>query len=192
MTTLQLKFGDCVERIAELPDGSVGAVVSDPPYGLRFMGKEFDDLGDGSAQREWHRAWVNQAFRVIRPGGVIKAFCGTRTFHHLAAVIREAGFTDIRIEAWAYGSGFPKSLNIGKAIDKQAGAAREVVGTRISAFGDADNSESSDGRNLWCKPATKEIPLTGGPASDLARTWDGWGTALKPSWEPVIIGRKPL
>ena len=102
MTTLQLKFGDCVERIAELPDGSVGAVVSDPPYGLRFMGKEFDDLGDGSAQREWHRAWVNQAFRVIRPGGVIKAFCGTRTFHHLAAVIREAGFTDIRIEAWKW------------------------------------------------------------------------------------------
>ena len=190
MTTLQLKFGDCVERIAELPDGSVGSVVSDPPYGLRFMGKEFDDLGDGSAQREWHRAWVNQAFRVIRPGGVIKAFCGTRTFHHLAAVIREAGFTDIRIEAWAYGSGFPKSLNIGKAIDKQAGAAREVVGI-VKDMGKQNPEWNGTAQGRTENSFKPDYALTA-PASDLARTWDGWGTALKPSWEPVIIGRKPL
>ena len=190
MTTLQLKFGDCVERIAELPDGSVGAVVSDPPYGLRFMGKEFDDLGDGSAQREWHRAWVNQAFRVIRPGGVIKAFCGTRTFHHLAAVIREAGFTDIRIEAWAYGSGFPKSLNIGKAIDKQAGAAREVVGI-VKGMGKQNPEWNGTAQGRTENSFKPDYALTA-PASDLARTWDGWGTALKPSWEPVIVARKPL
>lgn len=161
MSTLRLKIGDCVDRMAELPEGSVGAIVSDPPYGLRFMGKEFDDLGDGGAQREWHRGWINQAYRVLKPGGVIKAFGGTRTFHHFGAVMRDVGFTDIRVEAWSYGSGFPKSLSIGKAIDKAAGAARDVQ-SNITA-----------------------------PATDAARTWEGWGTALKPSWEPVIVGRKP-
>jgi site-specific DNA-methyltransferase (adenine-specific) len=122
------------------------------------MGKEFDDLGDGSSQREWHRGWVNQAYRAIRPGGVIKAFCGTRTFHHLAAVIREVGFTDIRIEAWCYGSGFPKSMNISKVFLRMA---------------DADPTRAAE-------------------LQEAAQTWDGWGTALKPAWEPVIVARKPL
>lgn len=160
MTTVHLRHGDCVEVMRELTGGSVGAVVCDPPYGLRFMGKEFDDLGDGAAQREWHRGWVDQAYRVLRPGGVIKVFGGTRTFHHLGAVMRDAGFTGLRLEAWGYGSGFPKSRNIGKQIDKNGGQSQTV-------------------------------PVTV-PATLASRTWDGWGTALKPSWEPVLVGRKPL
>lgn len=133
----------------DMEDGSIGSIVCDPPYGLRFMAKAFDDLGDGASQREWHRAWLLEAHRVLAPGGVIKAFGGTRTFHHLAAMMREVGFQNIGLEAWTYGSGFPKSLNIGKAMDKTA------------------------------------------PATDAARTWEGWGTALKPAWEPVVVGVKP-
>ena len=149
MATIHLRNGDCVEVMRTLADGSVGAVIPDPPYGLRFMGKEFDDLGDGSSQREWHRAWVNQAFRVLVPGGVIKAFGGTRTFHHLAAVIREAGFTDLHLEAWGYGSGFPKSLDVSKAIDKAAGSSGDRGpmkrgGERLARL--ADGKRDGEGR----------------------------------------------
>ena len=183
MTTIQLRNGDCIEVMRGLTEGSVGAVVSDPPYGLRFMGKAFDNLGDGAAQREWHRGWVEPAYRVLVPGGVIKAFGGTRTFHHLAAVMRVAGFTDIRLEAWSYGSGFPKSLDVSKAIDKAAGAEREVLGLKAT----------------YRKPQTtpggweclKREPYETAPATGAARQWSGWGTALKPAWEPVLVGTKP-
>lgn len=264
-STLTLRHGDCVGVLAGMSGESIGAIVSDPPYGLRFMGKEFDDLGDGSAQREWHRAWVNQAFRVIRPGGVIKAFGGTRTFHHLAAVMREAGFTDLHLEAWGYGSGFPKSLNVSKAIDKvngetnrlqkftswmrATGLSRKQCVQLVRPFAKNDETAAAMAQHyysdksqpaiptaaLWAviRPHVADVPdwvdrlvdrieaerdvvgnrdvpvghsfagqVYGGdssmktvavttPATDAARTWEGWGTALKPSWEPVIIGRKP-
>lgn len=102
------------------------------------------------AMETWHLQWLQEAHRVLEPGGVIKAFSGTRTFHRLAAAMEKVGFTDVHLEAWVYGSGFPKSLNIGKALDKEATA----------------------------------------PATEAARIWKGWGTALKPSWEPVLVGRK--
>jgi site-specific DNA-methyltransferase (adenine-specific) len=124
------------------------------------------DLSPNSNRRMevWHLQWFNEAYRVLRPGGVIKAFSGTRTFHRMAAAMHEAGFIDLRLESWNYGSGFPKSMNIGKALDKQA-----------VAF-------SSDGPS--------EMPVTL-PATDASHQWEGWGTALKPSWEPVVVGRKP-
>lgn len=106
-----------------------------------------------NSMQEWHRAWLVECYRVLVPGGVIKAFSATRTFHRMATAMQEAGFTDIRLEAWNYGSGFPKSMNIGKTLDKAAGAERE--------------------------------------ATSAAKVWDGWGTALKPSWEPVLVGTKP-
>jgi site-specific DNA-methyltransferase (adenine-specific) len=103
----------------------------------------------------------------------------------------EVGFQDIGLEAWTYSSGFPKSLNISKSIDKTLGKKRKVIGTRKSAFGNAEESETNDGRNLWSKPSTKTIELTGEAVSDLAKKWEGWGTALKPAWEPICVGRKP-
>jgi hypothetical protein len=189
MTTIHLRNGDCVEVMRGLAEGSVGAVVSDPPYGLRFMGKAFDDLGDGAAQREWHRDWLMEAYQVLKPGGVIKAFGGTRTFHHLGAVMREAGFTDLRVEAWSYGSGFPKSLNVGKAIDKAAGAEREVVGT-AKGMGKRNPEWNGTAQGRAENSFKPEYALAA-PATDAARTWDGWGTALKPAWEPVLVGTKP-
>ena len=194
MTTIQLRNGDCIEVMRGLTEGSVGAVVSDPPYGLRFMGKAFDNLGDGAAQREWHRGWVEPAYRVLVPGGVIKAFGGTRTFHHLAAVMRVAGFTDIRLEAWSYGSGFPKSHDVSKGIDKAAGAEREVVGL----YRTPEGGQVLSTYNNWQSDSIQEgaqgrrVPVVTAPATDAARQWSGWGTALKPAWEPVLVGRKPL
>jgi site-specific DNA-methyltransferase (adenine-specific) len=188
---MRLIQGDCKDVLAAMDEGSVGSVVCDPPYGLRFMGKDFDCLGDGEAQRLWHAAWLRPAFRALRPGGTLQAFGGTRTFHHLAAAMEEVGFVGLRLEAWTYGSGFPKSRDVGRQIDAAAGAEREVVGYRISAFGDPELSETGDGRNVWCKPSTKVVPLTGSPVTDAARAWEGWGTALKPAWEVVVVGVKP-
>ena len=161
--TLKIMNGDCVEKMKELEDNSVDAILCDPPYGLKFMNKDFDDLGEGASQRKWHEAWLTEAFRVLRPGGVIKAFSGTRTFHHMAYAMEEAGFVDLRVVAWSYGSGFPKSMSIGNKL-AQYEAAR-----------------SSD--PFWLESNT-----------DVAKgseRWTGWGTALKPAWEPVVVGRKP-
>jgi DNA modification methylase len=170
--------GDCVEVLARMAAGSVDAVICDPPYGLAFMGKEFDTLGDGPAQQAWHHRWMVEAFRVLRPGGTIKAFSGTRTYHRLAAAMEEAGFVGLRMEAWVYGSGFPKSHDMSKSIDKAAGIWRGKAGVIVSENGSmsAPNYERTE---------------KGDPVTDAARRWSGWGTALKPAWEPVLVGMKP-
>lgn len=143
---IEIKIGDCVDRLKDLEDNSVDAVICDPPYGLKFMSKGWDDIGDGFQQREWHREWLKEAHRVLKPNGVLKAFSGTRTFHHLIAMMEEIGFKDLKIESWTYGSGFPKSHTVALGIDKKY------------------------------KQGSKD--------------WEGWGTALKPAWEPVCIGVK--
>ena len=96
--------GNCVDRLGAMEEESVDNFISDPPYGLKFMSKEFDDLGEGKQQRDWHEKWLSQAFRVLKKGGVLKAFSGTRTYHHLVKAMLDVGFTDIRVEAWVYGS----------------------------------------------------------------------------------------
>ena len=121
---IEIKIGDCTERLKDLDDKSVDAIICDPPYGLKFMSKGWDDIGDGSQQREWHRGWLKEAHRVLKPNGVLKAFSGSRTFHHLIAMMEEIGFSNLKVESWAYGSGFPKSHNVSKAIDKKFGAKR--------------------------------------------------------------------
>jgi len=191
---LILRHGDCVDVLKGYEDGSIGAVVSDPPYGLSFMGKDFDKLGEGAAQRKWHEAWVTEAFRVLRPGGVIKAFSGTRTFHHMAYAMEQAGFIDLQVDSWNYGSGFPKSMNIGKAFDKAAGAKREVIGRDPNYHGEGKRTGThgfAGDRDASKYQYTSEPGLLTAPATPEAQRWDGWGTALKPSWEPVIVGRKP-
>ena len=299
---LVLRHGDCVEVLKGYEDGSTGAIVSDPPYGLSFMGKKWDDLTavsranrgtmtdwkrpewesskapkfqtpapafdlspDSNRRMEiWHLQWLNEAFRVLRPGGVIKAFSGTRTFHRMAAAMAEAGFTDLRIESWNYGSGFPKSMNIGKAIDrlpKENDKLSEFIAdvrraSKASGHTYKSLNEALGGRALaehLLKPSkanaawpTKAVytklvgainlgdvwdwlcedvrgherpvvgrsnnGIAGGTGehagagdswgfqseyditeavSEAAHQWEGWGTALKPSWEPVVVGRKP-
>jgi DNA modification methylase len=205
----ELHHGDCLDVLKTLADCSVDAIVTDPPYGL---GKApdpvkvmtawatqgyFEVQGKGFMGKKWDAfvpppiVW-KEVFRVLKPGGHLLAFAGTRTQDWMAMSLRFAGFEIRDMIFWCYGQGFPKSLDVSKAIDKAAGAEREVIGTRTSAFGDAETSDTGDGRNLWCKPATKEVPLTGEPATDAARQWEGWGTALKPALEPITLARKPL
>jgi DNA modification methylase len=135
--------------------------------------------------QRWHEQWAREALRVLKPGGHLLAFGGTRTSHRLAAGIEDAGFEIRDTIAWMYGSGFPKSLDVSKAIDKAAGAEREVVGEGPFA---ARRPRASDGATFHM-PAGD--PLTT-PATPEAEKWNGWGTALKPAHEPIVVARKPL
>lgn len=156
-------------------------------------------------QQNSHRIWLTEIYRTLRPGGVIKAFSGTRTFHRMGAAMAQAGFTGVHLEVWNYGSGFPKSHNISKGLDKMAGAEREVIGTKRGVGGENMNDivhgrevrthEDEGGKGVGAygtgaKQVGIDVPITA-PASDEAKLWSGWGTALKPSWEPVLVGRKP-
>ena len=124
-----LYAGDCVEVMKRMPGSSVDAIVTDPPYGLEFMGKGWDGFGTPLGFQTWTEAWAVEAFRILKPGGHLLAFAGTRTYHRMASGVEDAGFEIRDCIAWMYGSGFPKSLDVSKAIDKAAGAEREVIGT---------------------------------------------------------------
>jgi site-specific DNA-methyltransferase (adenine-specific) len=169
-----LHLGDCLDVLRAMPDCSVDSVVTDPPYGLKFMGKAWDY--DVPSVEIWA-----ECLRVLKPGGHLLAFAGTRTQHRMACRIEDAGFEIRDMLAWVYGSGFPKSLDVSKAIDRAAGAEREVVGQCKRTGKEAGTYGAMAGDNLLTAPATPE-----------AQQWSGWGTALKPSWECVTMARKPL
>jgi DNA modification methylase len=251
--------GDCVEQMRAMEEASVDAIVTDPPYGLEFMGKEWDKFKDsrgrgvgaghsdygitekgfhdlpsfgkrwtnkrcrkcghiasgGSpctcsepvweleiekgtpktlrAYQDWSQAWATEALRVLKPGGYLLAFGGTRTYHRLACAIEDAGFEIRDSLIWLYGSGFPKSLAVDKAIDKAAGAEREVVGVKH-----ADRYPNGPGGvgfhggpGEYSQVGRPPEPETA-PATPEAQQWQGWGTALKPAHEPIVVARKPL
>jgi site-specific DNA-methyltransferase (adenine-specific) len=175
--------GNSLEVLPFIADNSIDSVVTDPPYELGFMGKSWDSTGIANDPKLW-----KEVLRVLKPGGHILAFGGSRTYHRMAVAIEDAGF-EIRDQImWVYGSGFPKSLNIDKAIDKAAGVEREVVGSRVAH--DIRNNnlmEATQGLNRgtmiyeYTKATTKE-----------AKQWQGWGTALKPAHEPIVLARKPV
>ena len=169
--------GDCLEAMAAMEPCSVDAIVCDPPYGLGFMGKAWDALPPGLP-------WARQCLRVLKPGGHLVAFGGTRTIHRLACAIEDAGLEVRDTIAWQYYSGFPKSLDVSKALDKAAGADREVVGMSARHGGGRLTGSS------W--QVSPEVPTITAPATDDAKRWQGWGTALKPSFEPALLARKPL
>lgn len=180
---IEIKIGDCVERLKDLEDNSVDAIISDPPYGLKFMGKGWDNIGEGSQQREWHRKWLTEAYRVLKPNGVLKAFSGSRTFHHLIAMMEETGFTELKVDAWAYGSGFPKSHNVALGIDKKCGHGnRERAIPTASTYQASDKEEKN---KLTSNPVEKYTDKT-----EASAPFEGFGTALKPAWEPICVGVK--
>ena len=168
---------DCIDAMAALEPDSIDAIVTDPPYGLGFMGKQWDDLPPGPE-------FAEQAFRVLKPGGHMLAFGGTRTVHRLAVAIEDAGF-EIRDQiVWMYGSGFPKSHDVSKGIDKAAGAERCEGAREWSGGGRTGGivgGKAPNTRTIYDAPATPE-----------AQKWQGWGTALKPAHEPIVLARKPL
>lgn len=262
--------GDCRDVMSGMDESSIDAIVCDPPYGLEFMGKEWDRLTEdrpnaaawkgrrgtkeivtktaeshpGTAgtpwvnertgyrgntrqsfkrctkcgkrsfsgspckcpdpewaieypegpptgavvMQRWHESWAVEAFRVLKPGGHLLAFGGTRTFHRLTVAIEDAGFEIRDCLSWLYGSGFPKSLDVSKAIDKMAGAEREVIGTGRS--GKILRANGQNERPYQQIDGYQEHDITA-PATPEAAHWAGWGTALKPAHEPIIVARKP-
>jgi len=164
-----------------LPDCSVDAVVTDPPYGLSFMGKKWDY--DVPSVEVWA-----ECLRVLKPGGHLLAFAGTRTQHRMAVRIEDAGFEIRDLIAWVYGSGFPKSLDVSKAIDKAAGVEREVIGVNAEL---AKKQTAKTDTAAYGNYGAAGGVITA-PATDAARQWAGWGTALKPALEPITVARKPL
>lgn len=178
--SIRLMNGDCLEKLKELEDNSIDSIVTDPPYGLSFMGKKWDY--DVPSVEIW-----KECFRVLKPGGHLLAFAGTRTQHRMAVKIEDAGFEIRDMIAWVYGSGWPKSLDISKAIDKKFGAER-TEGGRVWAGGKRTGGIVKDDET----ETTSERTIFDTPATDEAKEWSGWGTALKPSMEPITVARKPL
>ena len=179
MNKFTLHHGDCLLVLKGMPDNSVDSIVTDPPYGLSFMGKKWDY--DVPSVEIW-----SECLRVLKPGGHLLAFAGTRTQHRMAVRIEDAGFEIRDMIMWCYGSGFPKSMDVSKAIDKAAGAEREVLSTE-TRYNEASGIVSA-GRN---ERTLVERKITA-PATEAARQWQGWGTALKPALEPITVARKPL
>lgn len=223
MNREQVVCSDCLEYMRTMPENSVDSIVTDPPYGLSFMNKEWDSFGTDTRQPGDEHYWVpdnpygrskarygwnqdksklassNRAFqesmtyvfeealRVAKPGAHLLCFGGTRTFHRMACAIEDAGWEIRDCIMWVYGSGFPKSMDVGKAIDKAIGAERtEVIGTRHR------NVKPFNDENGWNANNTTGDYEYKAPATDAAAQWDGWGTCLKPAWEPIIVARKPL
>ena len=173
--------GDCLEEMKKMEDNSVDSIVTDPPYGLSFMGKKWDyDVPS-------KELWI-EAMRVLKPGGHLLSFAGSRTYHRMAVNIEDAGF-EIRDQImWVYGSGFPKSHNIGKAVDKTLGAEREVVGTvKITGHGKDNVKHGTQNRNKLEFDKLSDKAIT-----PEAKKYEGWGTALKPAHEPIVVARKPF
>jgi site-specific DNA-methyltransferase (adenine-specific) len=185
---MKLINNDCIIAMKEMPDNSVDSIVTDPPYELGFMGKSWDSSGIAFNVEVWQ-----EALRVLKPGGHLLAFSGSRTYHRMAVAIEDAGF-EIRDQImWVYGSGFPASHNVSKAIDKAAGAEREVAGTYSGA---TNVGKVTDGKLGYLPgidyPKTDLTVFLTLPTTEKAQQWSGWGTALKPAHEPIVLARKPL
>jgi len=183
----KIYHGDCLDILKTKPECSIDAIVTDPPYGLNFMGKEWDHGIPGK------KFW-KEALRIAKPGAFLLAFGGTRTYHRLACAIEDAGWEIRDCIMWIYSTGFPKSLDIGKAIDKKLGNKREDSNYYVAPdgkFRDFKNHKlNAEIRNKETKYGYKTsgyIPKTKGNSK-----YEGMGTSLKPSYEPIILARKPV
>lgn len=187
MSKYKLHLGDCLEYMKQIPNNYVDAIVTDPPYGLKFMGKKWDY--DVPSVEIWQ-----ECYRILKPGGHLLSFAGTRTYHRLVTKIEDAGFEIRDMIAWIYGQGFPKSHNISKALDKMAGAERETIRERGYSSpdirGNSSNGRGISGANNVGRDRLN-VPITA-PATEEAKQWEGWGTALKPAHEDLVLAMKPL
>src|SRR5699024_6003582 len=198
--------GDCLDVLKALEDNSVDSVVTDPPYGLSkepdinevlskwLAGEEYDHGHGGFMGKSWdsfvpHPDIWREVYRVLKPGGHALVFAGTRTQDLMTIALRLAGFEVRDVIEFLYFSGFPKSHDVSKAFDRRAGAEREVIGKKLTGSM-AGQSGSKNAENGW-KGGQEYVDITA-PATELAKKYSGWGTALKPAHEPIIVVRKPL
>ena len=189
---MQVINDDCRNTMRAMDANSISAIVTDPPYGLKFMGKGWDHSVPGV------EFW-QEALRVAKPGCHLLAFGGTRTYHRLACAIEDAGWEIRDSLMWVYGSGFPKGHDVSKAIDKEAGAEREVIGSKrvkdIRRNVAEDIAMGKTDRQSKFAPGSPSIAINcniTAPSTDDAKKWEGWNIALKPAYEPIILARKPL
>jgi site-specific DNA-methyltransferase (adenine-specific) len=211
---VEVWHGDCLDVLRQLSDDSVDAVVTDPPYGLAelkpatvgqalaaWLAGDRDHVPDGRGfmGRAWDgfvpppAVW-DECLRVLKPGGHLLAFAGSRTADLMGVSVRLAGFEIRDTITWHYASGMPKSLDVSKAIDKAAGAEREVIGINEDYLRRKPNGMKTAGASTYGY-SKNDLPTDAritAPATDAARQWSGWGTALKPASEPIIVARKPL
>ena len=186
---MKLLLGDCLDKLKELDDNSIDSIVTDPPYGLSFIGKKWDY--DVPPTEVWE-----ECMRVLKPGGHLLSFAGSRTYHRMAVRIEDAGF-EIRDQImWVYGSGFPKSHDVGKNIEKRkVGGIKNLkqIGTKsgikveTGTQGFSYNKEYVPGISMGGRQISGEIPVY-----EITNEYKGWGTALKPAHEPIVMARKPL
>ncbi|NLD48300.1 MAG: site-specific DNA-methyltransferase [Clostridiaceae bacterium] len=175
--------GDCLEIMKYIDDDSIDAIITDPPYELGFMGKLWDSSGVAYNINVW-----KETIRILKPGGYLLSFGGSRTYHRMACAIEDAGFEIRDMIEWIYGSGFPKSLNIGKAVDKLQGNERIGMGIiKHHAQKGVAVAEERGAVGAGAFGQSKDEELTKGTSE-----WEGWGTALKPAHEPICMARKPL
>lgn len=168
-----------------IADNSIDSIVCDPPYELGFMGKSWDSSGVAFNPNTW-----KTCYNALKSGGYLLAFGGSRTCHRIACAIEDAGFEIRDIIMWIYGSGFPKSMNIGLAIDKKNGVESEIIGS---------NGTMPDFQDAGKKNSINKIGINDGDSADrkdcyvykAQNEWNGWGTTLKPAYEPIIVARKP-
>ena len=199
--SVRLLVGDCLERLADLPGASIETIITDPPYGLTdprnrrnpkgsrrgFMGKKWDAEVPGPEY--WKACW-----RVAKPGAYALVFGGTRTWHRLACALEDAGWLLVDTLMWLHGEGMPKSLDISKAFDRRAGATRPVTG-RYQPPGMKkpwNLRRAADKRTVTLSASSRNNLDVTAPVTPLAQQWNGWGTGLKPSWEPILVVMKPL
>jgi site-specific DNA-methyltransferase (adenine-specific) len=180
--TYKIHVGNNLDILPTLPDNSVDSIVTDPPYELGFMGKKWDSTGIAYSVELW-----SECLRVLKPGGHLLAFSGSRTYHRMTVAIEDAGFEIRDMISWISNKTFPKSLNISKAIDKAAGAEREVIGVNQNVVRDSKVAGGSDFGGF--SKANAEVTAS---ATEEAKKWEGWGTALKPTVEPIVMARKPV
>ena len=197
MSIITLKHGDVVEQLKLLDDDSVDAIITDPPYNLNFMGKKWDNIGAPLEFQQWCSSWATECLRVLRKGGYLLSFGGTRTFHRITSGIEDAGFVIKDCLSWNYGSGFPKSHNISKAIEKMKGIdpLRKEEASGVGFMNKAKDGHTggraykrTDGQMNETKSRLIMPPLS----TPQGLQWDGYGTALKPAWEPIILAQKPF
>ena len=174
----KLYQGNMLDMLEVIEPNTIDSIVTVPPYELNFMGKGWDNAGVSFTADTWRKC-----YEVLKPGGYLLAFGGSRTYHRIACAIEDAGFEIRDTIMWLYGSGFPKSMNIGLAIDKKNGVESKIVGTGKSGA----KETHTNSLNLVKNPFGGEYDI-----KEAQNEWQGWGTALKPSFEPIIVARKPF
>ncbi len=181
--------GSMLDMLEVIQPNSIDSIVCDPPYELNFMNKGWDNSGIAFNVEAWKKC-----YEVLKPGGYLLAFGGSRTFHRIAVAIEDAGFEIRDTIMWLYGSGFPKSMNISKALEakEKYGKTNTVVKKQVEQSGDGKEykiKQTNNGAMGEIVETTRKAYI---PSTDLAKQWQGWGTALKPAYEPIIVARKPI